>query len=118
MKFLCLMCLDEMAGAQVPQELIDKGLAECKAFFDWLQTTGRLVAVNTLLRSKTARTVRVRNGKTIVTDGPFAETKEAIGGYFLIEARDQEEANDIASRFPGAQWGCVEVRRVDEPPVS
>ena len=114
MKFLCFMCLDEKAGAAVPQDLLDKGLAECKAFFDWLAASGRLLAVNTLQPATTARTVRVRNGKTLVTDGPFAETKEAIGGYFLIEAVDQNEANEIASRFPGAQWGAVEVRRVEE----
>jgi hypothetical protein len=114
MKFLCFMCLDEKAGANVPQDLIDKGLAECKSFFEWLANTGRLLAVNTLQPAATAKTVRVRDGKMLVTDGPFAETKEVIGGYFLIEAHDQNEANEIASRVPGAQWGSVEVRLLDD----
>lgn len=114
MKFLCFMCLDEKAGTNVPQDLIEKGLAECKSFFEWLANTGRLLAVNTLQPAATAKTVRVRDGNMLVTDGPFAETKEVIGGYFLIEATDQNEANEIASRFPGAQWGSVEVRRLDD----
>lgn len=114
MKFLCFMCLDEKAGANVPQDLIEKGLAECKSFFEWLNTSGHLLAVNTLQPAVTARTVRVRDGKMLVTDGPFAETKEVIGGYFLIEATDQNEANELASRFPGAKWGAVEVRPVDQ----
>ena len=58
--------------------------------------------------------MRVRDAKTITTDGPFAETKEQLGGYFLIEARDLNEAIQVASRFPGARWGCIEVRPINE----
>jgi hypothetical protein len=114
MKFLCLMCIEESVGATIPQELIDKGIAECRAFFDWLARNGHLIGHNVLQPTRTARTVRVREGRKFITDGPFAETKEQLGGYFLIEARDIEEATDLAARFPGAQWGCVEVRPVQE----
>ena len=63
-------------------------------------------------------TVRVRNGKTTTTDGPFAETKEHIGGFYVIEARDLNEAVQIASRIPGARYGCVEVRPVAEDALT
>jgi len=114
MKYLCLMYLDEKVGAKVPSELIEKGIAECRAFFDWLAKSGHLVGHNVLKPTRAAKTVRVREGKRLMTDGPFAETKEQLGGYFLIEARDLTEATELAARFPGAQWGCVEIRPVVE----
>jgi hypothetical protein len=114
MKYLCLMYLDETAGLNVPQDAIDKGVAECRAFFDAIQQNGQLLGRNTLQPTRTATTVRVRDGKTITTDGPFAETKEQLGGYFLIEARDLNEAIRVAAGFPGARWGCVEVRPINE----
>jgi hypothetical protein len=67
---------------------------------------------NALQPTPTARTVRVRDGKPLVTDGPFAETKEQLGGYYLVEAGDAEEALAIASKIPGARFGCVEVRPI------
>ena len=108
------MCLDENAAGHVPREAIEKGIAECQAFFDWLAKSGHLISHNLLEPTRGAKLVRVREGKRMVTDGPFAETKEQLIGYFLIEARDMEEAIGIAARFPGAQWGGVEVRRVQE----
>jgi hypothetical protein len=114
MKYLCLMYLDENAAANVPREMIEKGIAECRAFFDWLAKKGHLVGHNLLQPTRMAKTVRIREGKRMMTDGPFAETKEQLIGYFLIEAGDLEEATDLAARFPGAQWGCVEVRRLQE----
>ncbi len=116
MKYLCLMYLDETAGLKVPQDAIDKGIAECRAFFEAIQQSGHLLGRNTLQPTHTATTVRVREGKTFTTDGPFAETKEQLGGYFLIEARDLNEAIQVASRFPGARWGCIEVRPLNEMP--
>ena len=116
MKYLCLMYLDETAGLNVPQDAIDKGIAECRAFFDAIQQNGHLLGRNTLQPTRTATTVRVRDGKTFTTDGPFAETKEQLGGYFLIEARDLNEAIRVAAGFPGACWGCVEVRPINEMP--
>src|SRR5215475_9419761 len=67
---------------------------------------------NALLPTTTGATVRVRDGKEVVTDGPFAETKEQLGGYYLIEAKDRDEAVSIAAKIPGARYGCVEVRPI------
>ncbi|HEY6227887.1 MAG TPA: YciI family protein [Verrucomicrobiae bacterium] len=115
MKYLCLMYLDENAATDVPREMIEKGIAECRAFFDWLAKNGHLIAHNLLHPTRYAKTVRVRDGKRLATDGPFAETKEHLIGYFLVEAGNLDEAIDLAARFPGAQWGCVEVRPVQAP---
>jgi hypothetical protein len=79
-----------------------------------LNARGQYVAANPLQSVTTATTVRVRNGKTVVTDGPFAETREQLGGYFLVEAADLNEAISIAGRIPGARKGTVEVRPVVE----
>jgi hypothetical protein len=116
MKYLCLMYLDETAGQNVPQDAIDKGVAECRTFFEAIQRSGHLLGRNTLQPTLASTTVRVRDDKTFTTDGPFAETKEQLGGYFLIEARDLNEAIQVAARFPGARWGCVEVRPINEMP--
>ena len=77
-----------------------------------LQKAGKYGACDALQSTRTATSVRIRNGKTLVTDGPFAETKEQLGGYFLIEAKDRAEAIEIASRIPSAKWGSIEVRPV------
>jgi hypothetical protein len=79
-----------------------------------LKAEGRFIATNPLLPVATAKTVRVRGGTRTVTDGPFAETREQLGGYFLIDAGDMEEAIEIAGRIPGGRVGCVEVRPVLE----
>jgi hypothetical protein len=78
--------------------------------------TGHMKAGDALQPTSTATTVRVRDGKTLSTDGPFAETKEQLGGYYLIEARDLDEATKIAARIPGARVGSVEVRPVMQLP--
>lgn len=75
-----------------------------------LQKNGKYKAGNQLQPTNTAATVRVRNGKKTITDGPFAETKEQLGGYYLVEAKDRDEALAIAARIPSARFGCVEVR--------
>ncbi len=83
-------------------------------YLDVLKKNGHLLAVEQLEPVQTAITVRVRNGKLSVTDGPFAETKEQVGGFFLIEARDLNEAIQVASQFPSARFGSLEVRPVRE----
>ncbi len=108
------MYLEETAGQNVPQDAIDKSVAECRNFFEAIQRSGHLLGRNTLQPTRAATTVRVRDDKTFTTDGPFAETKEQLGGYFLIEARDLNEAIQVAARFPGARWGCIEVRPINE----
>jgi hypothetical protein len=77
---------------------------------DELRSSGQHIAADALQTVETATTIRVRNGKVSITDGPFAETKEQLGGFFLIEARDLNEAIRIASKIAGARIGCVEVR--------
>jgi hypothetical protein len=81
-----------------------------------LQTDGQYVSASPLQPVSTATSVRVRDGKRLVTDGPFAETREQLGGYFMIDAKNLDEAIDIAGRIPGARKGTVEIRPVVELP--
>jgi hypothetical protein len=85
-------------------------MSEYQAFGKECQ--GAIKGGNALQPTKDAATMRVRDGKPIATDGPFAETKEQLGGYYLIEAKDRKEALAIAAKIPGARFGCVEVRPV------
>jgi hypothetical protein len=84
---------------------------------DELVKAGKYKACDALQPTRTATTVRVRQGRTLVTDGPFAETKEQIGGFYLIDARDLDDAIAIASRIPPARWGAIEVRPLWEAPA-
>ena len=83
-----------------------------------IKSSGHFIGANRLKPSDTAITVRVREGRFSTTDGPFAETKEQIGGYFVIEAKDLNEAIQVASRIPGARFGCVEVRPIADDPQT
>jgi hypothetical protein len=105
MKYLCLVYLEEGKLHAVPDR-------ECQTCSDGLRSTGVLVAAEALQPVETATTVRVRNGRVSVTDGPFAETKEQLAGFYLIEARDLNEAIQVAGRIPPAREGSVEVRPV------
>ena len=82
------------------------------AFAEGIKKSGNYVGSHGLQHTDQATTVRVRNGKISTTDGPFAETKEQLGGYFLVEAKDRAEAIQIASRIPSAKWGSIEIRPV------
>ncbi len=81
-------------------------------FHKWLKPTGKMVGGDALHPTATATTVRVRNGETMLTDGPFAETKEQLGGYYLIEAENLDDATAIAAKIPTATTGCIEVRPI------
>jgi hypothetical protein len=105
MKYLCLVYAEEKK-----LEGFDDG--ECMAFSDELRNSGRCVAAEALQPIHTATTVRVRNGKAAITDGPFAETKEQLAGFYLVEARDLNEAIQIASHIPPARVGSIEVRPI------
>jgi hypothetical protein len=114
MKFLCLAYEEERA-------LNDLSTAEWHAlrqetldYVDGLRQSGRLILTQALQSATTASTLRVRSGKVFVSDGPFAETKEQIGGFFLIEAADFKEAVAIASAWPSARIGSIEVRPIEE----
>jgi hypothetical protein len=109
MKYLCLIsaekCMEQMAPAEAAQHFEDY-----RQFNLQLRDSGHHVGGNRLLPPATAKTVRVRNGKATVTDGPWVETKEQLGGYYIFEARDMDEALGLAARIPGSWIGCVEVR--------
>jgi len=109
MKYLLMCCHEEKQFADMPksevQVIVDETMAYCEA----LSKTGTLIASEALEPVEMASTVRVRNGKVSVTDGPFAETKEQFGGFFLINARDLNEAIQVASKFPSARLGRIRV---------
>jgi hypothetical protein len=107
MKYLCLVYLEQDKLHAVP----DRECADCGAGF---RKSGLLVAAEALQPVDTATTVRVRNGKASITDGPFAETKEQLAGFYLIEAADLNEALQVAAQIPPAREGSIEVRPVRE----
>lgn len=112
MQFLALIYNDDALLEALPQGEADTMMRNCFAHADELRASGRLLASQQLEAASTAKTVRIRNGRTAVVDGPFAETKEILGGFNLIEAANMEEAVEIASNFPWASTGCVEVRAI------
>ena len=85
---------------------------EYSEFTEAIRVSGHYLGCNRLVPPKEAVTIRVRNGKVTTTDGPYVETKEQLGGYYLIEARDLNEAIQVAAKIPGAKYGCVEIRPV------
>jgi len=105
MKYLCLVYLDEKRLDELPDE-------DCVAYDSEIRKDGYCIASEALESVQTATTVRVRNGALSVTDGPFAETKEQLAGFYMIEARDLNEAIQIAAKIPPARVGCVEVRPI------
>ena len=113
MKYLCLICAERpyMMEFRPPADA-KRHFEEYQVFTDEIRRNGHFAGANRLQPPETAVTVRVRNGKVSTTDGPFAETKEHLGGYYLIEVADLNEAIRVAARIPGAQYGCVEVRPV------
>lgn len=115
MKYLCLIYFDEKKLHAVPESPEDE---ECHAHSEMLRERGYVIASAPLAPVETAATVRVSSGHTSVTDGPFAETKEQLGGFYMIEARDMNEAIQVASRIPAARIGCVEVRPVRELDIA
>ena len=112
MKYLCLIYDDEATLAAMSQSEGDAFMGEYHAFTSAIQASGRYVAGEALQPVHTATTVRIRNGRLTTTDGPFAETREQFGGFYLIEARDLNEALQVAARIPSARTGSVEVRPV------
>jgi hypothetical protein len=114
MKYLCLAYEAEETFTSMSSTEWEALREETLAYVDSLQKSGRLILTNALQSARTASMVRVRSGEVLITDGPFAETREQIGGFFLIEAKDKNEAIQIASKWPGARFGNIEVRPVEE----
>lgn len=112
MQYLLLIYEDEKAWASMPEAEQGQVFGEYLTFTNDIKQSGHHVGGEALHPTHTATTVRVRGGKTSTTDGPFAETREQLGGFYLVEAKDLDEATAIAARIPGARYGCIEVRPV------
>lgn len=114
MKYLLLVYIDQALLEHLPQEEFDSQMRQCIQRADALQDQGVMLGFNKLAPPSSARTVRVREGRTSVYDGPFAETKEILAGYNLVEADSPEQALELAAAFPWARYGAMEVRPVDD----
>jgi len=114
MKYLCLIYDEEKKLAGMSKSDSDAFMGEYFTFTDGIQKSGHYVAGQALQPVQTATTVRIRNGKVSTTDGPFAETKEQLGGFYLINARDLNDAIQVASKIPSARLGSIEVRPIME----
>lgn len=112
MKFALLIYTDDTMLEELPSGAYDTMMHSCITHADELRADGKLLDSQQLEEPVTAKSVRIRNGRTSVMDGPFAETKEILGGFNLIEAENMEEAVRIAQEFPWTKTGCVEIRPV------
>jgi hypothetical protein len=118
MKFLCLAYYDEKKFEALPKDEVDALVRNCQAHDEALHQSGHLIVVASLGPTHATKSVTPKQGKALVTDGPFAETKEQIGAFFIIEARDLDEATEVASLHPAARLGenvgwAIEVRPID-----
>lgn len=114
MKFMLVIYNDPTLVDALPESEFNADMRHCLAHADELRNEGSLLDSQMLERPASAKSVRIRNGKTTLRDGPFAESKEVLGGFNLIEAEDMDEAVRIASEFPWAKTGCVEIRPVKD----
>jgi hypothetical protein len=112
MQYILLIYTNEAEGKSRTKDEQMKMFGEYKVFTDELKGAGKMLGGEALESVTTATTVRVKGGKTLRTDGPFAETREQLGGFYAVEAKDLDEAVAIAARIPGAKHGCIEVRPV------
>lgn len=114
MRYLLLIYEDPANAPQPGEPSWDTMMAEYGAYTGWLEETGHLLGGEALQDASTATSIRVRDGQRLVTDGPFAETKEVLGGYYLINAPDLDAAIDAAARIPSARHGTIEIRPILE----
>jgi hypothetical protein len=114
MKYLCMAYEEEGTLNELSRPEWDALRQETLDYVESLRKNGHLLTAHALQSVRSATTVRVRRGKLSMTDGPFAETKETLGGFFLIEARDLNEAIQIAAKWPSARLGSIEVRPIEE----
>jgi hypothetical protein len=112
MQYLLMIYANEVEYAKLDPVTYKKVVEEYGAFTQGIIQSGNFKAGDRLQPTSTATTIRVQDGKTLTTDGPFAETREQLGGYYLIEAKDLNEALAIAARIPGARYGSIEVRPI------
>jgi hypothetical protein len=114
MRYLCLIYDEEKKIGAMPKAESDAFMGEYFAFTDGIKKSGHYLGGEALQPVHTATTVRVRNGKLSTTDGPFAETKEQLGGFYLIKAKDMNDAVQVVAKIPSARLGSVEVRPIME----
>jgi hypothetical protein len=114
MKYLCMAWEEQRKLDELSRPEWDALRAETLAYVDGLRKSGHLILTHALKSARTSATVRVRDGERLVVDGPYAETKEQLGGFFLIDAADLREAIEVASRWPSARLGTIEVRPIEE----
>ena len=114
MRYALLICNDESAMLAVSPEEAQASMAEYMKFGEEMGTRGVLQGGERLRPTTDATTVQVRDGEVLTSDGPFAETKEQIGGYYIVDCKDLDEAIEVASKIPGAQHGSIEVRPIWE----
>jgi hypothetical protein len=118
MKYMMLIYDEEKTWGALSESEMKKTMDEYVQFTRDIQASGHHRASSQLQPSTTATSIRVRNGKRLVTDGPFAETREQLGGYYLVEAKDLDEAIQIAERIPSARFGTIEIRFLVERPAT
>jgi hypothetical protein len=114
MRYLCLIYDEEKKLGGMPKSESDAFMGEYFAFTEGIRKSGHYIGGEALQPVQTATTVRIRDGRVSTTDGPFAETKEQLGGFYLINARDLDDAIQVASKIPSARLGSVEVRPIVE----
>lgn len=112
MQYLCLIYENEKVWATMTEAARNEAMGDYRRFTDDIKKSKHYVGGNPLQPTSNATTVRLRDGKRLTTDGPFAETKEQLGGYYLIEAKDLDDALQVAGRIPSAKWGSIEVRPI------
>lgn len=117
MRYLCLICAERVMEQLTPEEA-ERHFEEYREFNRNMRASGHLVSANRLMPPEAATTIRVRKGKVAATDGPWVETKEQLGGYYVIDARDLNEAIQIAAKIPGAWIGAVEIRPIADDAVT
>ncbi|RJG12058.1 YciI family protein [Pseudomonas cavernicola] len=114
MKYLCLIYIEEKKLGAMTTDDYNAVVDECLTYEERLQKSGHFIAAQALQPIETATTLRLQNGKLSITDGPFAETKEQLAGFYLIDAKDLNEAIQVAAKIPPGRLGCVEVRPIKE----
>jgi hypothetical protein len=112
MQYLLMIYENEKVWADMPEAQRNSMFGEYMTYTSDIKASKHFIAGDALQPVATATTVRVRDGKTQVTDGPFAETREQLGGYYLVEAKDLDEATRLAARIPSARWGSIEIRPI------
>ncbi|WP_048645388.1 YciI family protein [Nitratireductor soli] len=112
MRYLLMLHADETVGASIPPEQMKGFMNQMAAYAQALEKAGAFIATEALDFASKGSLITVRDGETRVQDGPFAESREQFGGYFIIEAADDDEARKWAARCPAATWGTIEVRRI------